>query len=117
VVRHDVALVGALLALAVGCTTREPGTPRPGSVPVDRAWRQGPRDSALATAMACELLRTFDQIGRGCVIVGYRETAAEYVLRLRERDRTRIAPANEARLEVRLTKDGDSATVRQLPVP
>jgi hypothetical protein len=105
------------LALAVGCATRPAATPSTELQPVDRAWRQGPRDSLLATAMACELLRMFDQIGGGCVVVGYRETPAEYVLRLRQHDRTRSAPANQARLEVRLTKDGDSATVKQLPVP
>lgn len=115
--RHDIPFAGALLALAVACASRSPATPRTELLPVDRAWRQGPRDSLLATAMACELLRMFDQIGRGCVIVDYRETAAEYVLRLRQHDGSRIAHVNQARLEVRLTKDGDSATVKQLPVP
>ncbi len=67
--------------------------------------------------MACELLRTFDQIGSGCVVVGYHETTVEYVLRLREGERRRVPPGNGAGLEVRLTKDGDSATVTQLPFP
>jgi hypothetical protein len=67
--------------------------------------------------MACELLRRFYQISSGCVVVGYHETSVEYVVRLRHGESQRIQPEIGARLEVRLTKDGDNATVMHLPVP
>jgi len=101
----------AAVALGCGCAARERATSS-----VEHAWRQGPRDSALATAMACTLLRSIDLDERRCVVVGYRETPAEYVLRLQVADRT-VAAAHGTRLEVRLTRDGDSATVEQLAVP
>jgi hypothetical protein len=48
-------------------------------------------------------------------VVDYRETAAEYVLRLKNADRS--AASSPAQHEVRLAKDGDSATVIQLAAP
>ncbi len=105
------------VVLAAACAAPQPATPRPLPSPVDRAWRQGPRDSALASAMACELVGTLDSAARRCAVVGYRETSVEYVLRVRRLDPADPGSADGLRLEVRLPKQGDSATVEQLAIP
>lgn len=107
----------AAVALAMGCTAREPATTLSAPSSVDHAWRQGPRDSALASAIACELAGTIEGVERRCIVVAYQETTVEYVLRLRHDDMTGIAASDGARLEVRLTKDGANATVARLAVP
>ena len=48
---------------------------------------------------------------------GYRETIGEYVVRIQAKATADPAVDPGARLEVRLSKDGASATVQQLAMP
>ena len=99
----------ALAALTIACRT---GTaqPRVGTeADIHEAWRQGPRDSALAAAVACAVSREFGG-GVRCEVVAVRESAADYIVRIRE------APGQTASV-VRLARDGTAASVERLPVP
>lgn len=80
------------------------------------AWRHGTRDSAAAVAVACEILRGFraEPAARACVLEAYRSTPAEYVLRVREAEAGRGIAAYPIS-EVRLTKDGMTATLTRIP--
>jgi hypothetical protein len=67
--------------------------------------------------MACELLQMLDRTDGRCNVTAYHETPSEYVLRLRVPVGIGVAAADGPRLEVRLPKRGDSATVEHLVVP
>jgi hypothetical protein len=116
VVTRGISIGGTLLTLAVACGTGRSSLPAAPPA-ADGAWRHGPRDSALAAAVACHILRTINRPGQECIVTGYRETAAEYVLRIGEHGSAAAARPGVAGIEVHLTKQGDSATVKQLPLP
>ncbi|HEX5387527.1 MAG TPA: hypothetical protein VFW66_12540 [Gemmatimonadales bacterium] len=68
--------------------------------------------------MACEILRDLRDGARArdCRVEGYRDTAAAYVLRVREIAEG-AGSADAPISEVRLTKDGLSATLTRIPQP
>jgi hypothetical protein len=105
-----------VLLIAPGCAS-PPSLGRTETGPIERAWREGPRDSVLAGAMACTLLRSLGREGQECIMEGYRETVDEYVVRIQAKATSPPPAEPGARLEVRLTKDGASATVLQLAMP
>ncbi len=82
------------------------------------AWRHGTRDSAAAVAVACEILRDFraEPAARACALEAYRSTQTEYVLWVREAEAGRGIAAYPVS-EVRLTKDGMTATLTRIPEP
>jgi|GEM_PF-4698461 len=80
-------------------------------------WRRGPRDSALAVGVACELIRSLSgSSANGCRLEGFRQSTTAYHVRVREvAPRGRPAP-DFPRAEVHLTADGLSATVDRMPL-
>lgn len=105
--------------LLTACGGMPPEHRTAGSRSPDAAWRSGPRDSALAVTLACALLREFpgDARAGSCQLEEYKETLADYTLRLRETYDAVSDRVTYARSEVRLSKDGQSATVVRLPEP
>lgn len=102
----------ATLALGLGCTPRQMGTSS-----FQHAWNHGPRDSALAAGVACELVRSLELKQRPCTVVSYRETSVEYLVRFGRLERDAAAGRNDAGIEVRLSREGRNATVHYLAVP
>jgi hypothetical protein len=79
-------------------------------------WLQGPRDSALAVGVACDLVLSLStSAANECRLEGFQQTPTGYRLRVRE-----IAPpgakgAGFPLAEMWLTTDGRSATVERSP--
>jgi hypothetical protein len=116
-VGHGIAVRAALfLVITPACASQRPPG-RTENWPIERAWREGPRDRELAGAMACALLRSVGRDGQECIMEGVRETAGEYVVRIQAKATSPPPAEPGARIEVRLTKDGTSATVQQLAMP
>jgi hypothetical protein len=116
-VGHGMFIRAALVLLIAPACASPPSLGRTETSPIERAWREGPRDSVLAGAMACALLRSLGRDDQECSMEGYRETVDEYVLRIQAKATAHSAAEPGARLEVRLSKDGASATVQQLAMP
>lgn len=111
-------LTSALVASVAACGPGAAGGASGGAT-ADAAWREGPRDSARAVALACELVRDFPgALSAGsCHLEAYEDAPAEYVLRLRETHDRASDRVSYSRSEVRLSKDGKSATLVRLPEP
>jgi hypothetical protein len=116
-VGHGMFIRAALVLLIAPACASPPSLGRTETSSIERAWREGPRDSVLAGAMACALLRSLGRDDQECSMEGYRETVDEYVLRIQAKATAHSAAEPGARLEVRLSKDGASATVQQLAMP
>jgi hypothetical protein len=112
-------LTSALAAAVVACGSAAGGDTTARATTADAAWREGPRDSAGAIALACELLRDFPGAltAGSCHLEAYEDAPAEYVLRLRETPDRSSDRLSYSRSEVRLSKDGKSATLVRLPEP
>lgn len=116
-VGHGIVVRAALVFLITPPCANPPSMTPAETWPIERAWRDGPRDSVLAGAMACALLRSVGRGGQECIMEGVRETIGEYVVRIQAKATADPAVEPGARLEVRLSKDGASATVQQLAMP
>jgi hypothetical protein len=100
------------LALLAACTSGGAQVGEGGRGSVAEAWRRGPRDSALAVALACELSRGLRSgPAAQCETIGFREAPGEYVVRIRE------TGLDFPLSEVRLDKNGTDAGVERLVVP
>ena len=112
-------LTSALAAAGAACGPAAAGDTTAKATTADAAWRAGPRDSAGAVAVACELLRDFPGAvtAGSCHLEAYEDAPAEYVLRLRQTNDRTSDHFNHSRSEVRLSKDGKSATLVRLPEP
>lgn len=112
-------LLWAVAAAVAACGRGAVSHGASGAAPADAAWREGPRDSAGAVALACELLRDFPGAltAGSCHLEAYEDAPAEYVLRLRETPDRVSDRVSYSRSEVRLSKDGKSATLVRLPEP
>lgn len=112
-------LTSAFVASVAACGPGAAGDSASGAAAADAAWREGPRDSARAVALACELVRDFPGASSAgsCHLEAYEDAPAEYVLRLRETHDRASDRVSYSRSEVRLSKDGKSATLVRLPEP
>lgn len=103
-----------MLVVLPGCVAAR-GEPSRPAMSAGAAWREGPRDSIRAVAVACELLTQLPQhpVGASCRIEAYQETPAEFIVRLREVPPFDGGPLDFPVSEVRLTRDGANAVIRR----
>jgi hypothetical protein len=107
--------MAVFLVLACGHPQTSGSPPDPGAA--ERAWQQGLRDSAQAGAVACELATTLQLLQHPCLVAAYAETSHEYVLRVTAGVPKGAGSDGAAPVVVRLSKQGDSATVERIARP
>jgi hypothetical protein len=103
--------------VVLGCGQQEPTSSQPRATDAQQAWGRGPRDSAKAGTTACELAQTLNLLQHPCIVAAYAETSREYVVRVRGTVPEGTGVRDAARVVVRLSKQGDSATVEQIARP
>lgn len=107
----------AVIAAVQACAPPEGRAVEARPPSASQLWRRGPRDSALAVGVACELIRSLSQSSTNeCRLEGFRQTTTAYQVRVRE-----VAPRGRPGpdfplAEVHLTVDGVSATVERMPL-